>query len=107
MEKLKKFEATDGQVLLQLSVTAWLQLSFIWQTKESTSSRHEGGPTQKKHREERESLNFGSSFYLFFFSPPPEPALCKLGYPRGLFVLPEVLRPSFILFSWAFSFFVF
>ena len=30
-------------------------------------------------------------FLCFFFSPPPEPALCKLGQPGGLFVLPEVL----------------
>ena len=54
-------------------------------------------------------LNFGSSFYIF--SPPPEPAVCKLGYPGGLFGLPEVLnlvlRPSFVLFLWAFPFFVF
>ena len=29
------------------SVTAQLQLSFIWQAKDSTPSRHEGGPTPK------------------------------------------------------------
>ena len=29
------------------SITAQLQLSFIWQAKDSTSSRHEGGPTPK------------------------------------------------------------
>ena len=40
----QKFESTDGPVL---------QLSFIWQTMENTSSRHEGRPTQKKWREER------------------------------------------------------
>ena len=34
----QKFEATDGRVL---------QLSFIWQAKENTSWRLEGGPTQK------------------------------------------------------------
>ena len=54
-------------------------------------------------------LNFGSSFYMFvFFFPPLEPALCKLDQPGRLFVSPEiltlVLAPSFILFSWAFSF---
>ena len=52
---------------------------------------------------------FGSSFYMFF--PPPGPALCKLGQPGVLFVLPEVLtpvlRPSFVLFSRAFPFPVF
>ena len=35
---------------------------------------------------------FGSSFYLF--SPPPGPALCKLGWPGALFVLPELLTPA-------------
>ena len=74
----QKFEAMDRPVLLQLSVTAWLQLNFIWQTKENTSSRlREGQP--KRNAEKRERLNFGSSFYVFFFSPPPELALCKLG----------------------------
>ena len=76
-------------------------LSLIWQAKENTSSRCEGGPTQKR---QRERLNF-------FFPSPPEPALCKLGEPGGLLVLPEVLTPilrsSFVLFSRAFSFFFF
>ena len=45
----------------------------------------------KRHGEKRSpQLNFGSSFYMFFY-PHPEPALCKLGQPGGLFVLPEVL----------------
>ena len=45
----------------------------------------------KRHEGKRSTLlNFGSSFYVFF-PPPPEPALCKLGHPGGLFVLPEVL----------------
>ena len=35
----QNFEAMNGSVL---------QLSFIWQAKENTSLRHEGGPTQKK-----------------------------------------------------------
>ena len=50
----------------------WLQLSFIWQTKENTSSRHEGRPSQKK---------YGSILAPHFlcFSPSPEPAVCKLG----------------------------
>ena len=66
-------------------------------------------PTQKMRREERDPLPFGSSFYVF--PPPPETALCKLGQPGGLFVLPEVLtpvlRPCFVLFLLAFPFFVF
>ena len=64
----------------QTSVTAQLQLSFIWQAKENTSSRCEGRPTQKKQREERGSI-LASLFicFFFFFPPPSEPALCKLG----------------------------
>lgn len=44
-------------------VTALLQFSFIWQEKDSTSLRHEGGPTQKGR------LNPGSSFYMFCLLP--------------------------------------
>ena len=48
---------------------------------------------------------------LFICFPLPGPVLCKLGQPGVLFVLPEVLtpvlRPSFVLFSWAFPFLVF
>ena len=57
----------------------------------------------------RERESFGSSFYMLF--PPSGPALCKLGQPGALFVLPEVLtpvlRPSFVLFTRAFLFPVF
>ena len=67
---------------------------------------------QKMRREERERESaqpFGSSFYMF--SPPPGPAVWKLGQPGVLFVLPEVptlvLGPSFLLFSQAFPFLVF
>ena len=48
---------------------------------------------------------------LFIYFSLPGPVLCKLGQPGVLFVLPEVLtpvlRPSFVLFSWAFPFLVF
>ena len=58
---------------------------------------------------EGESARSGSSFYMLFSSPGP--ALCKLGWPGVLFAPPEVLtqflRPSFVLFSWAFPFLVF
>ena len=43
----QKFGVMDTPVL-QLGVTARLQLSFIWQAKENRSSRHEGSPAQKK-----------------------------------------------------------
>ena len=49
--------------------------------------------------------------FLYVFSPPPGPALCKLGQPGVLPVLPEVLtlvlEPSFVLFLQAFPFLVF
>ena len=58
---------------------------------------------------ERDPRPFGSSFYMSF--PLPGPALCKLSQPGVSFVLPEVLtpvlRPSFVLFFWAFPFFIF
>ena len=78
----------------QTSVAAWLQLSFIWQAKENTCSRCEGRPTQKKS---------GARFWLLFlyaFFSSPEPVLCKLDQPGGLFVSPEVLtRPWTFLCS--------
>ena len=55
------------------SVTARLQLSFIWQAKENTFSRCQGGPTPKRRV---------AQFWLLFlnvFPLPPKPALCKLG----------------------------
>ena len=89
----------------QTSVTVWLQLSFIWQAKENTSSRHEGRLTQKSRRAQFWLL------LLYVSSPPPEPALCRLGWPGGLFVSPEVLTsvfgPAFVSFLWASPFFVF
>ena len=69
--------------------------------------RSEGGPTQKTKR----GSNPSKLSPCIHFSSPPEPVLCKLGYPGGLFVLPEVLTlvlgPSLVLFSQAFPFFVF
>ena len=66
---------------------------------------------ERVHAWERERPP-GPSVPLFTcFFPPPGPALCKLGQPGVLFVLPEVLtpvlRPSFVLFSRAFPFLVF
>ena len=57
-----------------------LQLSFIWPAKENTSASCEGGLTQKMRRKAPGSI-LASLFILFIylFSPPTEPALCKLG----------------------------
>ena len=65
-------------------------------------------PTQKTQREERPPSPILAPLFIYFFPPPPGPALCKLCWPGGLFVLPEVLtlvlRHSFLLFSRAFPF---
>ena len=83
---------------------------LLGKKKDSTPSRIEGGLTQNTRRAEKPAAQFWFLF-LYVFSPPPMPALCKLGQPGGLLVLPEVLTPvlgpSFLLFSWAFPFFVF
>ena len=72
--------------------------------EEKSTSAHGGG-----RERERDPWPFGSSFYMSF--PLPGPALCKLGFPGVLFVLPEVLTPvlrhSFVLFSRAFPFLIF
>ena len=95
----QKFEAMDWLIL---------QLSFIWQAKENTSSRDEGWLTPK-WRDKARSSGLAPLFTSFFSSPWACP--CKLGQPGGLFVLSEVLTqvlgPSFVLFSWAFPSFVF
>ena len=66
-------------------------------------------PTQNTRREERPPAMW--LLFLYVFSPPPGPALCKLGQPGVLPVLPEVLtlvlEPSFVLFLQAFPFLVF
>ena len=84
-----------------------LQLSFIWQTEENTSSRHEGGLTQKMQREAPSSIL--APLFMFFFSPPLSLPYVNWASQEGLFVFPEVpttdLGPSFVLFSWAFPVF--
>lgn len=76
--------------------------------------RHGGGGERESTRVrmstgETGPWPFGFSFKFFF--PPLGPALCKLGQPRVLFVLPEVLTlvlgPSFAQFLQAFPFLVF
>ena len=117
----QKFEATDGAALqpldgpvLQLLDGPALQLhvtvQFYLESKGKYILEAGGNADPKDRREERPpQTNFGSSFYVF--SPPPGPALCKLGYPGVLFVLPEVftlvLRPSFVLFLRAFPSLIF
>ena len=46
--------------------SSMLQLSFIGQAKENTSSRHEGGLTQKTRREEKTEAQFWLLFLCFF-----------------------------------------
>jgi len=58
------------------------------QPKDAKRREWRSAPVRRKERE-----CFGSSFYMFF--SPPGPALCKLGQPGVLFVLPEVLTPVF------------
>ena len=76
----------------------------------SVITQCEGRPIQKTRREEKPMVKFWLLF-LYAFYPPLEPALCKLGWPGGLFVLPEVLTlvlgPSFVLFLRVFIFLIF
>ena len=64
---------------------------LLGKTKDSIPLRSEGGPTQKNEEKRREaSILLG--FLLFHICLlPPDLALCKLGQPGVLFVLPEVL----------------
>ena len=55
----QQFEEMDGPVL---------QLHFIWQAKENTSSRCDGRPTQKTWREEKPPAQFWLLFLYVFLS---------------------------------------
>ena len=79
---------------LKTSVTAWLQLSFIWQAKENASLRREGGPTQKKRREERDSI-LAPLFICFFLLPLSLPYVNWASQEGCLFHL------RFSLWSWS------
>ena len=113
----QKFETTDWPVLqsldglvLQLPVTA----QFYLESKEKWILEVWGkaDPKDTKRRESPSPI-LGPlfMFFFFFFFSSRGPALCKLGYPGGLFILPEVLTlvfgPSFVLFLRAFPFLVF
>ena len=116
--KLQSSVTTLGQTsvtaLGQISVTAACYSSVLFGKLRKIHPRGVRACLPKRpkdaKRRERDSWPFGSSFYMFF-SPPPGPALCKLGQPGVLFVLPEVLTPvlgsSFVLFSRVFPFLVF
>ena len=95
--------------LRQISVAAPCYSSILVRKYlENTSLRREDMPTQRC----KDKRAPGPLTPLFICIPPPPrgPTLCKLDSP-GVFVLPGVLtlvlRPSFVLFSQAFPFFVF
>jgi len=66
--------------LLSLWSDGWTSViaQLYWQAKENTSSREEDGLTQTTQRKEKPPAQFWP-ILLYAFSPPPEPALCKLG----------------------------
>ena len=83
--------------------SSFIAQSFIWQTKESIPSRHEGGLTPK------ERLSWLPPF--IHLSPPHlEPALCKLEWPRSGCVCFTSSTHffsfgfAFVPFLWAFPF---
>ena len=116
---------TDRVIALrQISVKQFCVtvLFYLGNSGKNPSSRREGMLTPKPEESggvrvggrgrERDPWPFGSSFYIFFPPIPSRgPALCKLGQPGVLLVLPEVLTPvlgpSFVLFSRAFPFRIF
>ena len=104
----------------QLRVTAQFYLEnkgkYILKAWKGYPILHQGYADSKdaKRRErerERAREQALALWLLFLCFSLPGPALWKLGCPGVLFVLPEVLTPvlgpSFVLFSWAFPFFVF
>ena len=75
----QKFEEADQcyslvatQFKWQSSVSAWLHSVLFGKQRKIYPQVVRAGQPKR-----RERLNFGSSFYVFF-SPPSEPALCKL-----------------------------
>ena len=98
----QKFEATNGSVLLPCVVA-----QFYIESK-GKYILEAWGQVDPKDSERRETPSSILAPLFICFSPPPEPAVCKLGKSA---VLPEVLTlvlgPSFVLFSWAFPFCVF
>ena len=114
----QRFEAMDVKALgaSQLSDSP----CYSFQT-DQFYLENKGMPTQKTWREQpergRETMSMCEReapapwpIFSYVFSSP-RPALCKLGQPGVLFVLPEVLTPVFrlffVLFSRAFHLLVF
>ena len=87
-----------------ISVTALCYSSVLFRKQRKIHPRGMRAGRPKRLREKRNPQTPSSILAPLFisFSPPPEPALCKLGRSA---VLPEVLTlvlgPSFVLFSWA------
>ena len=70
--------------VLQLCVTAQFHLAS--KGKYILKAWGQANPSDAK---KRGALTQFWLLFLCVFSPPPEPTLCKLGFPRRLFVLPE------------------
>ena len=113
---------SSRKTVLQLSAVGQITVTapFYLENKRKIHPRGVRACQPKRCKEERESEHghermretpsaLAPHFICFF--PPSGPALCKLGQPGMLFALPEVftpvLRPSSVLFSWAFPFLVF
>ena len=96
--------------LRQISVTALFYLEdsrkiHLRGVKAGRSKDTRRRAPQHAGRRERQLWLLFLRFFL-----PPRPALCKLGLVRSAVlpaVLTLVLRPSFVLFLWAFPFLVF
>ena len=80
--------------MLQLCVTA----QFYLKAEENTSSRHEGGPTQKMSREKKPSSGsiLAPLFICFFLHPLSLP---YVNWARQMLCLTEVLTQVFELCS--------
>ena len=75
----QKFEATEGPVLqLHITIQFYVTTQFYLESK-GKYILQSGGHANPKDWKRRKAPwpSFGFPFYMFF-SPPPEPALCKL-----------------------------
>ena len=106
---------TDHVIALrQISVTAQFYLEesrkiHLWGVRARRSKdMKRRAPQRVEERQRERELALAPLFICLCL---PGPVLCKLGQPGVLFVLPEILTPvlgpSFVLFSRAFSFFIF